>query len=84
MYVLADGSAPNGPDGVFVQCHIAAGANMSYPADCLASNVPEGGTVTATVPRNELARTKADVWCDHLARGRVRDRVRVRVRDRVS
>ena len=63
MYVLADGSKPNGPEGVFVQCHIAPGANMSYPADCLASNVPEGGTVTATVPRNELAPTKADTWC---------------------
>ena len=45
MYVLADGSKPNGPEGVFVQCHIAPGANMSYPADCLASNVPEGGTL---------------------------------------
>jgi len=84
MYTLADGSKPEGPEGVFVQCHIAPGANMSYPADCLAANVPEGGTVTATVPRNELNPTKADVWCDHLARGRVRDRVRVRVRVRVS
>jgi len=62
MYTLEDGSAPNGPEGVFVQCHIAPGSNMSYPADCLASNVPPSGVVVATVPRVEITTTKADNW----------------------
>ena len=35
---------------------------MSYPADCLASNVPPSGVVVATVPRIEITTTKADNW----------------------
>ena len=49
--------------GVFVQCHIAPGSNMSYPADCLAANVPPSGVVVVTVPRAEITTTKADNWC---------------------
>ena len=36
---------------------------MSYPADCLASNVPPSGAVTITAPRIEITSTKADNWC---------------------
>ena len=60
MFVKPDGTAPSGP-GALVQCHIAAGG--SYPAGCVASNVPASGVVRATVPRADIAGTGADNWC---------------------
>ncbi len=60
MYTLEDGSAPSGPEGNFVHCHIEmSSTSMGYPGDCK----PVSGAVVATVPRNELLPTAGDNWC---------------------
>ena len=68
MYVLDTGhpngtlSAPSGPEGNFVQCHIEmSDTRMDYPGDC--KQVTVSGAVVATVPRSELLPTSGDNWC---------------------